>query len=69
MAQEPKMGLERAWPRHIEDDAASSGSWIYVCGCQGIPPIVIESPLYFFGTQLVAGFGSMLMLLLVEVLR
>jgi hypothetical protein len=31
--------------------------------------MVIESPLHFFGTQLVAGLGSMLMLLLVEMLR
>jgi hypothetical protein len=70
MAQEPRLEHERASPRNlVEDDAASNGSWIYACACQGIPPIVIESPLHFFGTQLVAGLGSVLTLLLVEMLR
>jgi hypothetical protein len=70
MAQEPELEPERAWPQHVvESDSASNGSWIYACACHGIPPIAIESPLHFFGIQLVAGLGSTLTLLLVEMLR
>ena len=59
MAQEPREEPKRALP----------SSWIYACPCQAMPPIVIGSPLPFFGTQLGAGLGSILTLLLVEMLR
>jgi hypothetical protein len=70
MAQEPKLEHERAAPHHVvEDDAASNSSWMYACPCQGVPPIAIESPLHFFGIQLLAGLCAMLTLLLVEMLQ
>jgi hypothetical protein len=70
MAQKQRVVPERAMPRRIfEDDTSSDGPWINASACQGIPPIVIESPLPFFGVQLIAGLASILTLLLAEVLR
>lgn len=70
MAQESRAELDRLWHQHIvDDDVASNRPWLYACPCQGIPPMIIESPLRFFGSQLVVGLGSTMMLLLIEVLR
>jgi hypothetical protein len=37
---------------------------IYCSPCLGIPPIVIESPLQFFGTQMLLGVAGIVVLVL-----
>jgi hypothetical protein len=45
--------------------APSQGAMFVYCNpCQGIPPIVIESPLRYFGVQMLAGLACLLGLLL-----
>jgi hypothetical protein len=64
------MEPERGTPQHAgADGVSSSGPWIYLSVCQGMPPMVVELSSCFFGAQLVAGLASLFALVLIEVLR
>lgn len=43
---------------------AQDAMFVYCNPCLGIPPIVIESPLRYFGIQMLAGLACVLSLLL-----
>ena len=50
-------------------DPAAQAPFIYWWPCLGVLPMVIESPGWFFGVQLLAGVGSLLTSLLMEAVR
>jgi|SoiMethySBSTD1v2_1073268.scaffolds.fasta_scaffold3653700_1 hypothetical protein len=50
-------------------DPDAQAPFIYWQPCLGVLPIVIESPGWFFGVQLLAGVGSLLTSLLMEAVR
>jgi len=53
----------------LRAEPAAHASFIYWRPCLGVPAIVIESPGWFFGAQLLAGVASLLMLLFTEAVR
>lgn len=70
MALEPNTERAQATARHlVEKYAPSDSSRIHASVCQGMAPMIVESPCHFFGVQLIAGLASLLVLALVEILR
>ena len=46
-----------------------STHWIYCNLCHGVPPIGIESPLFFFGVQYLAALASLVALPVIALCR
>jgi hypothetical protein len=48
----------------VAPKAPTDAEFLYWNPCLGIPPIVLESPLLFFGIQIAAGLVALLVLLI-----
>lgn len=59
----------RGAPTLRAEPPATHAPFIYWQPCLGVLPIVIESPGWFFGAQLLAGLASLLTLLFTEAVR